>query len=75
VNTNQSLSSVLRRALLRKREVLARTGLSNTSLYQLIQEKKFPAQVLLVPGGRAVAWNEEDIDAWINDRIRAGGTS
>jgi prophage regulatory protein len=71
VNTNLSLSSVLRTTLLRKREVLKRTGLSNTSLYQLIQDKKFPAQVLLVPGGRAVAWNSEEITAWIDGRIKA----
>lgn len=53
--------------LLRLPAVQARTGLSRSTIYLRISEKRFPSPVSL--GGRAVAWIESDIDKWIEDRI------
>jgi prophage regulatory protein len=44
------------------------TGLSRSTIYLRISEKKFPKPINL--GGRAVAWLEWDIDAWIEKRIK-----
>lgn len=54
-------------SLLRLPVVVARTGYSRSTLYALIQDKRFPAPVSL--GRRAVAWVSDDVDAWIADRI------
>ena len=57
-------------SLLRLPQVLARVGLSRSTVYQRMSEGSFPAPVSL--GDRAVAWVENEIDAWISDRIEAG---
>jgi prophage regulatory protein len=53
--------------LLRLPDVLAATGLSRSGLYQMIKSGDFPSQVLLHT--RAVAWDSEQVQAWILDRI------
>ncbi|MEW6703737.1 MAG: AlpA family phage regulatory protein [Pseudomonadota bacterium] len=55
-------------ALERKPSVLARTGLSDSLLYRLIIQGKFPRPVPLGTG-RAVAWVTSEVDAFINARI------
>ena len=57
------------RALLRLQQVQAVTGLSRSSVYQLIASSKFPPPISL--HGRAVAWDSHAIDAWIESRIAA----
>jgi prophage regulatory protein len=52
---------------LRLADVMARTGLSRSSIYQNISEGKFPQNVSL--GSRSVGWLESEIDRWIQDRI------
>lgn len=54
--------------LLRRKETLARTGLSNSSMYERIAKSTFPAPVKIGP--RAVGWVESEIDDWIAERIR-----
>lgn len=49
--------------ILRKSEVLARTGLSRTSMYRLAQEGKFPRPLKL--GARASGWLESEVSAWM----------
>ena len=44
-----------------------RTGLSRSSIYSGIAAGTFPAQIPLGP--RAVAWDEAEVDAWIEARI------
>ncbi len=56
--------------LLRRPEVLRRTGLSRTSMYRLIQQGGFPSPVQL--SAKSVAWPASAIDAWIASRIAAG---
>ena len=55
--------------MLRKPEVIARTGLSNSTLYQLIQQKKFKPPVKL--GARAVGWPESDVEEYLAACIKA----
>ncbi len=56
--------------ILRMPEVLERVGLSRSTVWRLAQADQFPKPVKL--GGRAVGWIEEEIDAWIASRSRAG---
>ena len=59
----------IREALLSRKQVEARTGLTRSTLYALISEGKFPKPIPLV--GRTVAWTESSIDRWIAERIAA----
>jgi prophage regulatory protein len=54
------------RVILRLRQVVARTGLARSTLYERIQAGTFPAQISLGP--RAVGWLESDVEAWIAGR-------
>lgn len=53
--------------LIRINNVISRTGLSRSRIYQLIHQEKFPTSVSL--GGRSVAWVESEIDRWIENII------
>lgn len=55
--------------LLRLPEVLARTGLSRSTIYVRLDQGRFPRPVSL--GARAVGWIESEVDEWIRDRIAA----
>lgn len=56
-------------SLLRMEEVQRRTGYRRSSLYAKINAGEFPAPVDL-GGGRGIAFREDEIDAWINQRDR-----
>lgn len=58
--------------LIRKPEVLGRTGLSSSSLYQKISESKFPAPIHPY-GPRVSLWREKDVDTFIGDILTAAG--
>jgi prophage regulatory protein len=64
--TSDTLDDV---SFLRLPEVKAVTGLSKTSIYELIREKSFPAPVRLGP--RAVAWVKSEIRQWVVQRVHA----
>ncbi|EHK8947637.1 AlpA family transcriptional regulator [Escherichia coli] len=49
------------------REVIQRTGLSKSSIYDLMDKCLFPKTVRL--GGRSVAFVESEIDEWMNSRV------
>lgn len=55
--------------ILRQPEVLARTGLSKSTIYQLIKEKQFKAPIKL--GARSVGWLSSDVDEFLAERIKA----
>lgn len=57
-------------AILRLPTVKARTGLSRSSIYLRISEGTFPKPISL-GGKRAVGWIEDEISAWIDERIEA----
>ena len=59
--------------ILRKREVLKRTGyLDYSSIWRLERDGDFPKRVLLNQNG-AVGWVESEVEAWIRSRVRGGG--
>lgn len=51
---------------LRRPAVLEITGLSTTTIYDLMAKGQFPRPVKLT--GRAVAWPESEISAWLESR-------
>ena len=55
-------------AILRRRQVEQRTGLSRSTLYQYIKDGFFPKPVPLGP--HAVGWLESDVSDWIATRVR-----
>ena len=48
-------------------EVVNRTGLSRSAVYDLISKGRFPSQINLGP--RTVGWVENEITDWIDTRI------
>jgi prophage regulatory protein len=54
--------------ILRRPEVMARTGLSSPTIWRLERAGHFPARVQLAPN--SVGWFESDIDAWLTSRQR-----
>ena len=55
--------------LLRLSDVEVRTGLKKSTLYSLMASGDLPPSVRL--SARAVAWHEQDIDAFILARVRS----
>ena len=53
--------------LVRLPEVMNRTGLSRSMVYQLMAREEFPRQVKL--SLRMAGWVESEIDHWIERRI------
>ncbi|HEJ9059013.1 TPA: AlpA family phage regulatory protein [Serratia fonticola] len=53
--------------LIKIEEVLKRCAISRATLYRLIADQRFPYQVSLT-GSRAIAWREEDVQRWIEER-------
>jgi len=62
-------------AILRRKQVETRVGLSRSTLYSRIAAGSFPAPINLGP--RAVGWLAAEIDDWVAKRIAAsrGGVS
>ncbi len=57
-------------SVLRLPNVVARTGLSRSTIYLHMKRNAFPKCIALGP--RAVGWLESDIEDWINERIDQG---
>ena len=55
--------------IVRLPEVMARTGLSRSTIYVRLGKGSFPKSVPL--GARAVGWIEEEVDEWIRRQIEA----
>lgn len=55
--------------LLKAEEVLERTGMSRTTLYQMINKGLFPKQLQTTI--RSVRWLERDVNDWIASRCHA----
>jgi len=58
---------MLKPRLIKRKEVQQRTTLSTASIYRLMAENKFPRQIKVT--GTSVAWNEQEVDEWIEQRI------
>jgi prophage regulatory protein len=59
------------KCMLRKPEVLRRTGMKKTQLDEAIREGKFPRGVPVFEDGRALGWFEDEVDAHIESRRAA----
>lgn len=55
--------------LLRLQQVREIVGLSRSEIYRLIAAARFPRQIPL--GQRARAWDADEVQAWVHDRIAA----
>ena len=55
--------------ILRLPQVIVRTGLGRSTIYNRIDAGAFPRLVNL--GGRAVGWIEEEINDWLIARVEA----
>ena len=51
--------------IIRLKTVVARTGLSRSTLYRKIADGTFPTQLRISIHG--AGWHESDIDLWVND--------
>ena len=69
--------------LIRLNEVLSRTGYGRTSIYRKMDEGSFPKCLKLgAPikeptqfDSRAIAWIEEEVDKWVEERIEERDSS
>ena len=62
----------MQRNIIRKKLVQKKTGLSDTTIWRLEKVNDFPARVQITEGG-AVGWYEDEVDRWINNRVRGCG--
>lgn len=60
--------------ILRKRAVLEKTGLSNSTLYDRIAKGLMPRPVTL-GGGRAVGWLASELDSWLAEQVQKSRTT
>ncbi|MBH2812368.1 AlpA family transcriptional regulator [Serratia liquefaciens] len=56
-----------RERFIRLPEVLYTTGLSRSTVYEMVSRKQFPAQISL--GGKNVAWLASEVEQWMDERI------
>ena len=58
--------------IVRLNTVLARTGLSRSTVYRKIAEGTFPAQVRI--SERCIGWRESDIERWLRNPMHYSRT-
>lgn len=59
--------------IMRLSEVMRKTGLSRSTVYNLVAAKEFPRQINL--SQRSVGWLASEVTAWLNQRIQHRETS
>ena len=57
------------RSIIRRQNVEARTGLSRSTIYRLMERADFPKSVPL--GARSVGWFEDEVEQWLESRAAA----
>ena len=57
------------RHIMRRGEVERKTGFKRAHIYSLMKDGKFPQSKRI--GLRAVGWDSQEIEQWINDRLAA----
>ncbi|WP_372880291.1 helix-turn-helix transcriptional regulator [Psychromonas sp.] len=55
--------------LIKLQEVIHTTGLGRSSIYKFMEEGEFPKSISL--GARTIAWQQSDIQEWIQKKISA----
>lgn len=58
-----------KRRLIRLKNVIDKTGIPRSGLYLKIYNNQFPKPIKL--STRSVAWIEDEVDQWIEQRIEA----
>ena len=58
---------------MRLQDLAATSGLSKTTIYQLMKEGKFPKSIRI--HARLVGWSENAVQKWIQERIAASEAS
>lgn len=58
-------------SFLRLKDVMKRTGLGRSTIYELMGAGKFPKQIHLTE--RAIGWVEDEVHDWIVQRLEAAG--
>lgn len=53
--------------LIKLKEVIEKTSLGRSTIYEYMTKGTFPKQVSL--GAKSVAWLESEVDDWIMERI------
>lgn len=53
--------------VIRKRQVLERIGLSDTTLWRMVRDRRFPAPLQL--SANAIGWREGDVEDWLATRV------
>jgi len=53
--------------IMRLKEVIEKTGLAKSTVYNLISQGKFPKQIDL--GARSVGWVDTEIEDWLLAKI------
>ena len=54
--------------VLRMGGVCHKIGLKRSTIHAMVASGKFPKPFQLVPGGRAVGWEERSVDEWLAER-------
>jgi len=54
--------------IVRPDEVRNRVGVSRAKFADMVAKGQFPKPFTIIPGGRAVGWLGEEVDAWIVQR-------
>ncbi len=66
-NKNQGVANMANETIYRLKEVKTKTGLSRSTIYDLMKQGHFPQSINL--GLRAVGWLNSEIEAWIQERV------
>ena len=56
---------------LRMPAVEAKTGMKKTQILEAVDRGDFPAPFKVLPGGRAIAWDEDEIDEHLARQMAA----
>jgi prophage regulatory protein len=73
MRSQEYLSSHLR--LIRLREVLMLTGLSESALRRAMARGEFPRSVKLLALGRSCAWDHAAVTRWVESRLEGAAGS
>ena len=57
--------------LIKLKEVIEKTSLGRSTIYEFMTKGTFPKQISL--GAKSVAWVESEVDDWIMERIGERG--
>lgn len=60
---------------MRPAEVYSLLGMSRNQVDDMVKRGKFPAPIRLFDGGRAKAWLEPEIKAWVSERMKNARTT